>query len=70
MQRYVRNDRIPIVFDEPFEHACIGVVLTQSYVGNDTTANLAVPAYTKNGATIVAYTNERRAPISYIAFGY
>ena len=65
------GDYIPFIFNAPFKHSCIGVVVTQSYgAGEDSAVNLAVTQYYNGGFTLFARAIERSQPVSWIAFGY
>ena len=67
------NVEIYVNFSSSFKTNCYGVVLTQSYGnrtdGHESTGNLAVTSFNKNGFTINAGNVELKKPIYYIAFG-
>lgn len=57
-------------FDTPFEHICLGVVLTQSNGDYGSRANIAANNLTASGFNYYAGDIEISRPIYYMAFGY
>jgi hypothetical protein len=70
MEQNRNNNQVYVKFNQPFPNMCVGVVITQSRDEDGSTANLAIPVYDKNGFLAIINEVERRAPVSWIAFGY
>ena len=57
-------------FNAPFEHKCVGVVLTQKNGSHNSWANIAADNLTNEGFDFYATELEGEKGIYYVAFGY